>query len=134
MSDQPKTILIVDDSEQTLLLLRIMLERVGYKVQTANNGADALARLNEMTPDLIVTDLMMPGMDGVELTRAIRGRTATRATPILLRSYRYLDEAHQKQARDAGANDVMDLLVVPTAFLPRVKALLEPSPTTLPRR
>jgi CheY-like chemotaxis protein len=118
-------ILIVDDSQQMRMLMRLMLEKAGYILHVASNAKEALALLDQRTPDLIITDLMMPEIDGFQFCRMVRQRPETISTPILLRSYRVMDELAVKEAYAAGANDVMHLLVQQTEFLKRVRALLD---------
>lgn len=118
-------ILVVDDSEQTLKLMRLMLTRVGYHVITAANAHEGLKLLDEINPNLIITDQMMPEMDGIQFCREIRKRPGTEKTPILLRTHKIMDRAQVETARAAGANDVMHLLIVPTEFVSRVRKLIE---------
>ena len=66
-----KNILLVDDSKTELHFLSDLLEKRGYKIRTAENGEDAMRRLGEETPDLILMDVVMPGQNGFQLTRAI---------------------------------------------------------------
>ena len=79
-----KRILAVDDEPNILRLIKVNLERKGYEVETAENGADALTQIKENKPDLLVTDLMMPEMDGLELIDAIRADPLLADLPILL--------------------------------------------------
>jgi twitching motility two-component system response regulator PilH len=66
-----KKILLVDDSKTELHFMSDLLEKRGYKIRTAENGEDAMRRLGEETPDLILMDVVMPGQNGFQLTRAI---------------------------------------------------------------
>jgi twitching motility two-component system response regulator PilH len=66
-----KNILLVDDSKTELHFLSDLLEKRGYKIRTAENGEDAMRRLGEETPDLVLMDVVMPGQNGFQLTRAI---------------------------------------------------------------
>jgi CheY-like chemotaxis protein len=79
-------ILIVDDEPAQRLLLRRIFERAGHEVADAGNGADALQAVGESRPDLVVTDMMMPVMNGAELIRRLRGEPATAGIPILATS------------------------------------------------
>lgn len=79
-----KTILIVDDESNMRFLLRMILEGAGYEVVEAAHGAAALARVAESSPDLIVTDLMMPVMNGRELIERLRGDPQTAEIPIVV--------------------------------------------------
>ncbi|WP_203737772.1 response regulator [Actinoplanes cyaneus] len=76
-------ILVVDDEPDLLFILRRVFTRAGHEVTEADNGAAALAAVQQSPPDLVVTDIMMPVMSGVELIRALRADPATAAIPIL---------------------------------------------------
>jgi two-component system KDP operon response regulator KdpE len=95
-------ILIVDDEPQITRALRASLQSNGHEVMVAQDGAEALDRFMKMQPELVITDLAMPGMDGIELTREIRGRS--RAVPIIVLSVRNQDQA-KVAALDEGADD-----------------------------
>jgi CheY-like chemotaxis protein len=77
-------ILVVDDSETVLNFLRTILEGEAYEVATATNGADGLAQVHQALPDLVVTDSIMPGLDGFGLLRALRSDPATEAVPVIM--------------------------------------------------
>jgi CheY-like chemotaxis protein len=79
-------ILVVDDELVHRLALRRIFERAGHEVCDAGDGAAALRAVGESPPDLVVTDMMMPVMDGAELIRRLRGEPATAAIPILAAS------------------------------------------------
>ncbi|MFP4058058.1 MAG: two-component system response regulator [Candidatus Brocadiia bacterium] len=76
-------ILVVDDEEDTLDLLRALLEDAGYAVETAADGETALEKTQEQLPDLVVLDIMMPGMDGLEVCDRLRFDEKTRDVPII---------------------------------------------------
>lgn len=76
-------ILVVDDEPDLLFMLRRILARAGHEITQADNGAVALASVRQSPPDLVITDIMMPVMNGVELIRALRADPATAAIPIL---------------------------------------------------
>lgn len=78
------TILIVDDESNMRFLLRMLFETEGFEVVEAHHGAAALERVRDEQPDLIVTDLMMPVMDGHELVERLRADAATAGIPILV--------------------------------------------------
>ncbi len=128
--DSKPLVLVVDDSSDMRLLMSMMLERMGCQVRQVGSGAEALKVLDQVTPALIITDFMMPDMNGVDLCRAIRQRPDTQSTPIMLRSYRVLDVKLIEEAKAAGADDVMHLLVVQRDFIPRVRALLAKNVST----
>src|ERR1039457_2926473 len=77
----PGRILVKDDEPQITRVLRAALSAQGYDVRTANDPEEALQVFREWPPDLVVTDLMMPGMSGVEVTRAIRGQKSGYSRP-----------------------------------------------------
>jgi CheY-like chemotaxis protein len=76
--------LIVDDSETIVKFLRMILESERYEVDTACNGAEGLAKAREALPDLVITDSIMPGMDGFSLLRALRADPSTEAVPVIM--------------------------------------------------
>ena len=99
--DRKQRILVVDDEAQIARVLRAGLAARGYDVRSASDGALALAAFDEWAPDLVITDLSMPGVDGVELCRRLRAHSAV---PIIVLSVR--DEERTKvEALDAGADD-----------------------------
>ena len=77
-------VLIVDDSETIVNFLRMILESEHYEVDTATDGAEGLAKAHQSLPDLIITDSIMPGMDGIALLHAIRADPATEAVPVIM--------------------------------------------------
>ena len=79
-----RTILLVDDEEDNLYTCGYLLRELGHQVVTATNGEEALAKAREIHPDLILMDVMMPGMDGYQATEALKKDDATRAIPIIL--------------------------------------------------
>ena len=97
----PGRILVIDDEPQITRVLRAALSAQGYDVRTANDPEEGLQVFKEWPPDLVVTDLMMPGLSGVDVTRAIRTRSPT---PILILSVRD-HERSKVEALDAGADD-----------------------------
>ena len=77
-------ILVVDDSETVLNFLRTILENEQYEVAIATNGNDGLAQAHQSLPDLVVTDSIMPGLDGFGLLLALRSDPATKAVPVIM--------------------------------------------------
>jgi two-component system chemotaxis sensor kinase CheA len=104
-------VMVVDDALMVRELQRSILERGGYSVRTANDGAEALAMLAEQPVDLVITDLEMPNVDGFLLTSSIRAHPRLANIPILIVSSRASDEDHQR-GLDAGA----DGYIVKAAF------------------
>ncbi|MBE9229754.1 response regulator [Phormidium sp. LEGE 05292] len=119
---QLKRILIVDDMQDNISLLEAILVEEGYIVDTANSGKAALAKVQTTPPDLILLDAMMPGMDGLEVTRRIREQKDLPFIPILLiTAYENLNAA---EALDIGANDFVRKPIEYDELMARVRASL----------
>jgi two-component system KDP operon response regulator KdpE len=117
-------VLIVDDEIQITRVLRAALSAQGYDVRTANEPEEALHLVQDWMPDLIITDLMMPGMTGVELSRTVRAKSGV---PILVLSVR--DQERTKiEALDAGADDYVTKPFSTQELLARVRAHLRRAP------
>jgi CheY-like chemotaxis protein len=111
-----KPILIVDDNPSNLKLLRVLLSGEGYDVRTALGAAEALLSLATLTPALILMDIQMPGMDGLELTRKIKADPALAKIPVVaLTAYAMSgDEARAKEAGcDAYVTKPIDTRALP---------------------
>jgi len=119
-----KHILVVDDEIGALTLIGIMLERGGFNVIKAKDANAALAELEKKTPDLIILDVMMPGMDGIELCRVIRNRADTRSTPVLILSARG-DAESVMRGMDAGANDYLPKPILHHDLVDKVRKMLD---------
>ena len=117
------TILLVDDEPDLVELIQYALEAEGFTVLTAADGVEGLALAEAERPDLLVVDVMMPRMDGVELTAQVRERGALRLTPILMLTAR-TDERDEIAGLEAGADDYLPKPVSPKRLVSRVKALL----------
>jgi two-component system cell cycle response regulator DivK len=96
-------ILIVDDNAANLKLARILLQGEGYEVRTAGDAEDAVHLLGRFTPDLILMDIQLPGMDGLELTRRLKADAATRSIVILALTA-YAMKGDEERARAAGCD------------------------------
>jgi len=101
MAGEP--ILVVDDNPANLRLLRMLLVGESYDVRTAGDAAEALAILQQFRPRLILMDLQMPGMDGFELTRRLKGDGATRDIVIIALTA-YAMKGDEERARAAGCD------------------------------
>lgn len=124
MSDSVNhTILLVDDEPDILDFLSYNLKKEGYTVYTANNGAEGLAIAKEKKPHLIVLDIMMPEMDGVETCRQLKEIPELKNTIITFLTARN-EEYTQVTGFEVGADDFITKPIKPRVFISRVKALL----------
>ena len=98
-----KPLLIVDDNPSNLKLLRVLLTGEGFEVRTANNAEEALASLLTFHPELILTDIQMPGMDGLELARRLKSNPSTKAIPVVAITA-YAMSGDEAKARQAGCD------------------------------
>jgi two-component system KDP operon response regulator KdpE len=124
--NQSQRILVVDDESQIARVLRRSLGARGYEVQVANEGEEALEIFNAWTPDLVITDLSMPNMGGLELCRRIR---AISQAPIIVLSVKG-EERTKVEALDAGADDYITKPFGIDELLARVRATLRRAPAT----
>ncbi len=115
-----RRILVVDDEPQITRVLRTTLSSHGYTIRTAGDGDEALEIMREWMPDLVITDLAMPNMEGLELCRRIREKSAI---PIVVLSVRG-EEKTKIEALDAGADDYITKPFGPKELLARVRAML----------
>ncbi len=120
------TILVVEDEAALLALLRYNLERQGFHVEEATDGQEALIRIAEAKPDLVLLDWMLPAMSGIEVCRQIRRRPATRDLPVIMVTARTEDQ-DAVRALDTGADDYIAKPFAVEALLARIRALLRRS-------
>ena len=119
-------ILVVEDEASLLTLLRYNLEKQGFRVEEAADGQEALLRVAETKPDLILLDWMLPSLSGIEVCRQIRRRPATRDLPIIMVTARTEDQ-DAVRALDIGADDYIAKPFAMDALLARIRALLRRS-------
>ena len=120
--EQP-VVLAADDEEDILELIAFRLERSGYTVVQAHDGAEAFELARSSQPDLAVLDVMMPKMDGFEVTRRLREEEATSKMPIILLTAR-TQEADIQRGFDVGADDYIRKPFSPQELSARVQAIL----------
>ncbi len=120
----PERILVIDDESQITRVMRAALTAQGFDVRTANDPEEGLHLFSEWQPDLVITDLMMPEMTGVDVCRTIR---ATSSTPIIVLSVRD-HERYKVEALDAGADDYVTKPFSIQELLARVRAHLRRAP------
>jgi DNA-binding response OmpR family regulator len=124
--DKPKTILICDDDPLLVDLLEYRLASRGYAVAVAEDGGKALRRLQEMKPDAILLDAMMPVIDGYEVLRKIRENPETAQIPVIMLTARK-QEQDIVMALELGANDYLVKPFIPEELVARLSRLLEAS-------
>jgi DNA-binding response OmpR family regulator len=123
-----KTILVVDDEAKIVRVVRDYLERAGFAVVTAYDGGTALVQFRQTRPDLVVLDLGLPGMDGLDVARTIR---QIGNTPIIMLTAR-VDEADRVAGLELGADDYVSKPFSPRELLARVRAVLRRTEPHMP--
>ena len=119
-----KSVLVVDDDVKTVELVKLYLNRDGYRVLTAYNGVEALSLAREKHPDLIVLDLMLPGMDGLQVCRKLRGESDV---PIIMLTARTTEE-DRLIGLNLGADDYVTKPFSPKELAARARAVLRRLP------
>jgi DNA-binding response OmpR family regulator len=125
------TILVVEDEESIADLIRLYLERDGFRVVWRSDGRSGLAAVASERPRLVVLDLMLPGMDGFEVTRALRDKGGR--VPVIVVTARE-EEADRVLGLELGADDYVTKPFSPRELVARVKAVRSPSRWTGPSR
>ncbi|OQW31524.1 MAG: DNA-binding response regulator [Nitrospira sp. SG-bin1] len=118
-----KKILIVEDEQDILQLVKHYLEKEGFRPITATNGFEALKKAKEEKPDLVVLDLMLPELDGLEVCKRLRSAPETAMLPILMLTAK-AEESDTIVGLELGADDYVTKPFSPKALVARVKALL----------
>lgn len=117
------TILVIDDDSSTLRLIGYMLERGGFQVRLVSDGQDGLTEAFQQPPDLIVLDVMMPGMNGYQVCERLRADSRTAHVPVIILTARS-QRVDQKTALEAGADLYMSKPVTPDELVEKVNELL----------
>jgi two-component system phosphate regulon response regulator PhoB len=118
-----ENLLVVDDEEDILELVRYNLSQAGYRVRTASSGESALRMAADELPDLMVLDLMLPGIDGLEVTRRLKKSTQTARIPIVMLTARG-EESDVVVGLEMGADDYVTKPFSPKILLARIKSVL----------
>jgi two-component system, OmpR family, alkaline phosphatase synthesis response regulator PhoP len=121
-----RTILVVDDEPAIVQIARDYLERAGFRVVSAADGTNGLRLARTEQPSLVVLDLMLPGMDGLDVTRALRAEPATRGMPIIMLTAR-VDEMDRLIGLELGSDDYITKPFSPRELVARVRAVLRRS-------
>src|SRR5712692_7360495 len=116
-------VLIVEDDADIAALIAHYLEKTGYAVETIADGGRAIARARESLPDLVILDLMLPSLNGLEVCRALRIDNKTAGLPIIMLTARG-EESERILGLDVGADDYMVKPFSPNELMARVRALL----------
>lgn len=119
-------ILVVEDEAALLTMLRYNLEKNGFRVEEATDGQEAVTRISEERPDLVLLDWMLPVMSGIEVCRQIRRQTETRELPVIMVTARTEDQ-DAVRALNIGADDYITKPFAIEALLARIRALLRRS-------
>ncbi len=118
-----ENILIVDDEEDVLELVRYNLDKNGYRIETATTGEDALTKARAKLPDLMILDLMLPGIDGLEVCKKLKSDTKTQNIPIIMLSAKG-EEADIVTGLELGADDYVAKPFSPKVLVARVRRIL----------
>lgn len=118
-----KKILLVDDSMTMLMSMEGVLKRAGFDIKTATDGNQALGLIDSYAPDLVITDLNMPGMNGIELIKKIKQNASMRFKPILMLTTES-QESKKVEAKAAGATGWLVKPVSPTDLTGVIKKVL----------
>ena len=121
--ETPATILVVDDDQISQKFVESMLANAGYRVQTAENGLLGIDKVAAVNPDLVLMDVVMPGMDGIEACKQLKADEASRQIPVIFITGTTDDQTLQA-AFEAGANDYVRKPVRQVELLARVRAAL----------
>ena len=117
------SVLIVEDDADIAALIAHYLQKTGYGAEVISDGGRALARAREWLPDLVILDLMLPGLSGLEICRALRADDRTAALPIIMLTARG-EESERILGLDVGADDYIVKPFSPSELMARVRALL----------
>jgi adenylate cyclase len=121
-----ETVLVVDDDPVILRLLQVNFEMEGFTVAVASDGAEGFEVAKATAPDVIVSDVMMPKMNGIELVRALKADVVTAAIPVLLLSAK-AQTVDVREGMEAGADDYLTKPFEPLELVDRITKLLERS-------
>lgn len=122
------TILLVEDFDDTRLMMKMWLMRHGYRVLEAETGEEGVEVAQRERPDLIIMDMMMPGMNGLDATQRIRQDRDLRETPIVAVSAYGVDE-YRRIALAAGCNEYVSTPFEPSSLADLIKSLIDDAPT-----
>ncbi len=119
----PEKILVVDDEESTVTMTKMILENEGFQVITAYSGEESIKKAEAEKPDLILMDMMMPGISGLEACKTLKAQTSTKTIPVLMFTV-LAREIDYENAREAGAKTILKKPFTHESLLKEVKSHL----------
>ena len=122
-TERPARLLLVDDDDDLRALFSATLHRAGYQPRVASSGQQALDQVDELVPDLVISDVSMPGLSGLDVCRALKGQPRTAGTAVLLVSA-LSSEQDREAGLQAGADEYLTKPIRPAVLLERVQSLL----------
>lgn len=123
LAERPARLLVVEDDDDIRALFSATLHRAGYQPRVASSGQQALDQADELVPDLVISDVSMPGLSGLDVCRALKSHPRTAATVVLLISA-LSTEQDREAGLQAGADDYLTKPIRPAILLERVRSLL----------
>lgn len=121
--ERPARLLVVEDDDDIRALFYATLRRAGYQPRVASSGQQALDEVDELVPDLVISDVSMPGLSGLDVCRALKAEPRTAGTAVLLISA-LSSEQDREAGLQAGADDYLTKPIRPAVLLERVRSLL----------
>jgi two-component system phosphate regulon response regulator PhoB len=118
-----RRVLVIDDDHFVLRMTELIFLRAGYEVHLAENGMEGLAKVNEVKPDLLILDIMMPGMSGLEVCQRLRADPITMRLPVIMLSACAMEDKRSSMLQ-AGADDYLRKPADPKELIARAEALL----------
>jgi DNA-binding response OmpR family regulator len=123
LTERPARLLVVEDDDDIRALFSATLHRAGYQPRVASSGQQALDQADELVPDLVISDVSMPGLSGLDVCRALKSHPRTAGTVVLLISA-LSTEQDREAGLQAGADDYLTKPIRPAILLERVRSLL----------
>jgi two-component system alkaline phosphatase synthesis response regulator PhoP len=126
MAATSKTILVVDDEEDVLELVKYNLEKNGYRVTTASTGEEAISKARSIVPNLVLLDLMLPGIDGLEVCKQLKSNPKTEQVPVIMLTAKG-EESDVVVGLEVGADDYITKPFSPKVLIARIRRILHRS-------
>jgi two-component system phosphate regulon response regulator PhoB len=126
MAATQKSILVVDDEEDVLELVKYNLEKNGYRVTTASSGEEAISKARSIVPNLVLLDLMLPGIDGLEVCKQLKNNPKTEQVPVIMLTAKG-EESDVVVGLEVGADDYITKPFSPKVLIARIRRILHRS-------